>query len=267
MLIAPSTIGQRLSRAKRKIRDAKIPFQIPEKEELVTRLAAVLEAIYAAFGLGWDDVRCTSDATTDLASEAIWLARTTSALLPNQPETFGLLSLMLFCEARARARRGEGGKYIPFDEQSLDQWDIRKIEEAEAVLRQASKMGVLGPFQLEAAIQSAHVFRRLSGHDNWNEILDLYEGLLSYSQTIGTLIGHALALAETEGPQVALSQLDRLDCERVKLHLPYWAARAELLSRLNRSSEASTAYHQAIGLTSDSAVRFFLQERSKQLIV
>ncbi len=264
MLVAPSTMGQWLSRAKRKIRDAKIPFQIPSKEELDVRLASVLEAIYAAYGLGWDDAGCTSDATTSLTSEAIWLARTTIDLLPNHPETLGLLSLMLFCDARASARRDDFDRYIPFDEQSLDKWDLKKIEEAEKLLQQASKMGEVGPFQLEAAIQSAHTYRRFTGHNNWHEILHLYEGLIRCSQTFGALIGHALALAETDSPQVALSQLDRLDCERVKSHLPYWAARAELLRRSGRLAEAIEAFGQAIGLASDPAVRCFLQERSKQ---
>ncbi len=267
MLVAPTTMGQRLSRAKRKIRDARIPFQIPDKEELVIRLASVLETIYAAFGLGWDDARCTSDTNTDLTAEAIWLARTTSTFLPNHPETLGLLSLMLFCDARASARRGDCGKYIPFDEQSLEKWNLSKIEEAETLLRQASQVSQVGPFQLEAAIQSAHTFRRLSGHNNWDEILQLYEGLLSYSRTFGAMIGHAAALAETDGPQAALSQLDRLDSERVRSHLPYWATRAELLTRLGRFAEAIENYHRAIGLAVDPAVRSFLQERSNRATV
>jgi RNA polymerase sigma-70 factor (ECF subfamily) len=266
MLVAPSTMGQRLSRAKRKIRDARIPFQVPDKEELVTRLASVLEAIYAAFGLGWEDARCTSDPTNDLRSEAIWLARTTCTLMPNQPEAFGLLSLMLFCDARSSARRSDCGRYIPFDEQAIEKWDRRKIEEGEALLRQASKMSEIGPYQLEAAIQSAHSFRRISGRNNWNEILQLYKGVLCYSQTIGALIGHALALAEVDGPQPALSQLDGLDSERVRSHLPYWAARAELLSRLGRFAEAVDDYSRAIGLAIDPAVRTFLQDRAKQVI-
>jgi RNA polymerase sigma-70 factor (ECF subfamily) len=266
MLVAPSTMGQRLSRAKRKIRDAKIPLQIPNREELDTRLASVLEAIYAAYGLGWEDPSCTSDASTNLTSEAIWLARTTMELLPNRPETLGLLSLMLFCDARAAARRDDFDRYIPFEKQSLDQWDVRKIEEAETLLRQASKMGEVGPFQLEAAIQSAHTFRRITGHNNWNEILHLYEGLIRYCKTFGALIGRALALAEIDGPQAALLQLDCLDCERVKSHLPYWAARAELLSRSGRLAEAMEAFRRAIGLANDPAVRSFLQERSKQSI-
>ncbi len=266
MLVAPSTMGQRLSRAKRKIRDAKIPFQIPGKEELNGRLASVLEAIYAAYGLGWDDAGCTSHATTNLTSEAIWLARTTIELLPNHPESLGLLSLMLFCDARSTARRDEFNRYVPFEEQLTIKWDRRKIDEAEMLLEQASKMGEVGPFQLEAAIQSAHTFRRFSGKNNWSEILHLYEGLLSFSKTVGALIGHALALAEIDGPQAALSQLDLLDSEQVRSYLPYWAARAELLSRSSRFKDAFEAFGRAIGLASDPAIRSFLQERSKQAI-
>jgi RNA polymerase sigma-70 factor (ECF subfamily) len=128
-------------------------------------------------------------------------------------------------------------------------------------------MGQLGPFQLEAAIQSAHTFRRLSGRNNWDEILHLYEGLLAYSPMFGALIGYVSALAETEGPQAALTQLDRLDSERVKSHLPYWATRAELLTRLGRFTEATESYHRAIGLAIDPAVRSFLQERANKVSV
>jgi RNA polymerase sigma-70 factor, ECF subfamily len=262
MLIVPTTLGQRLSRAKRKIRDARIPFVIPNSEELVTRLASVLETIYAAFGLGWDDARCTSDSSTDLTAQAIWLARTTNDLLPNHPETLGLLALMLFCDARATSRRGDCGKYIPFDEQSLEKWDMVKIEEAEKLLREASQMNQIGPFQLEAAIQSAHTFRRLSGVNNWRHILSLYDGLLTFSITFGALIGRASALAESDCPQAALLQLDLLDSDRVRSHLPYWALRAELLTRIGRLAEAREDYHRAIGLAIDPAVRHFLQERA-----
>ncbi len=121
-------------------------------------------------------------------------------------------------------------------------------------------MNQVGPFQLEAAIQSAHTFRRLSGRDNWSEIVQLYEGLLTYSGTFGAMIGYASALAELDGPLSALAQLDRLESDRVKFHLPYWATRADLLSRLGRIAEAIENYERAIGLATDPAVRAFLQE-------
>jgi RNA polymerase sigma-70 factor (ECF subfamily) len=263
MMIAPTTMGQRLSRAKRKIREARIPFEIPDSDEFASRLSYVLETIYAAFGLGWDDVRTTSESNADLTTEAIWLARTINGLLPKHAETLGLLSLMLFCEARATTRRDEYGKYIPFDEQPTEKWDALKIEEAESLLRKASERNEIGPFQLEAAIQSAHTFRRLTGTDNWNEIRQLYKGLLANHWTIGAAIGFVSAVAETDGPPAALLQLESLDMNRISTHLPYWALRAELLTRLRRFDEAVESYQRAIGLTSDPAVRSFLQERSK----
>ncbi len=264
MLVAPTTMGQRLCRAKRKIRDAKIPFNVPDDGEFVSRLASVLESIYAAFGLGWDDPRSTTDVSTDLTTEAIWLARTTRALVPDSAETLGLLSLMLFCDARVGARRSDSGKYIPFDNQSLDKWDMSKVEEAESLLWEAYAKKEIGPFQLEASIQSAHTFRRLSGHNNWSEILQLYNGLMTFSGTIGAAIGYTSALAETDGPQAALSQLDLLDSVRVSSHLPYWALRAELHAKLGHLVEAIEDYHRAIGLAVDPAVRYFLHERTIQ---
>ncbi len=169
---------------------------------------------------------------------------------------------MLFCDARHAARRDEHGRYVPFEEQLLDKWDMHKIHEAEAYLREASQLNVPGPFQLEAAIQSAHTFRRLSGRDNWNEIVSLYSGLLHYSRTVGAVIGYASALAEVAGPHEALLQLEGLEPERVNQHLPYWALRASLLSRLARHQEALVSHQRAIGLATDPAVRSFLQEQA-----
>lgn len=265
MLIAPSTMGQRLSRAKRKIRDAGIPFQVPPREDLFNRLSSVLETIYAAFELAWDTPSPPSDGRSALTAEAIWLARTANSLLENEPEILGLLALLLFCDARSNARRGDRGEYIPFEEQSLDQWDRKKIQESEDCLLQASRGKRIGPFQLEAAIQSAHTFRRLTGCNNWADILQLYEGLLACSSTIGAVIGHVSALAEVAGPQKAWAQLCLLDSERVQFHLPYWALRAELLSRMGKSKDASKDYEHAIVLAVDPAVRTFLQMRASQL--
>src|SRR5579864_1869800 len=156
-LISPATMGQRLVRAKTKIRDAGIQFEIPQERELPQRLDAVLEAIYAAFGVGWDAMAGADQRGRELAEEAIWLARVLLQLMPEEAEVHGLLALMLHCEARRAARRGPNGQYIPLSEQNAQQWSPSLIEEAERHLAEASRRGRAGRFQLEAAIQSVHV--------------------------------------------------------------------------------------------------------------
>ncbi len=160
-LVAPATMGQRLARAKNKIRQAGVPFRVPERTELRERLDAVLAAIYAAFAEGWSDPAGTEARRRNLAEEGIWLGRLVVSLLPDEPEALGLLALMLFAEARRGARRNAEGDYVPLAEQDTAAWDADLIDEAEALLRGASSMNVIGRYQLEAAVQSAHVVRRL----------------------------------------------------------------------------------------------------------
>ena len=155
-LVSPTTMGQRLVRAKTKIRDAGIQFEVPQERELPQRLDAVLEAIYAAFGIGWDDMAGVDQRGRDLAEEAIWLARVLLQLMPGEAEVLGLLALMLHCEARRAARRGPDGRYVPLSEQDSQHWSLPLIEEAERHLAEASSRGRTGRFQLEAAIQSVH---------------------------------------------------------------------------------------------------------------
>ena len=162
-LISPTTMGQRLVRAKTKIRDGGIRFEIPQERELPQRLDAVLEAIYAAFGIGWDDMAGVDQRGRDLAEEAIWLARVLLQLMPGEAEVHGLLALMLHCEARRAARRGPDGRYVPLSEQDCQKWSLPLIEEAERHLAEASSRGRTGRFQLEAAIQSVHAERARSG--------------------------------------------------------------------------------------------------------
>jgi len=156
-LMSPSTMGKRLGRAKNKIRQAGIPFRIPEREELSGRLENVLDAIYAAFAEGWTDPGGTDVVRRDLTEEAIFLARLAAELLPEEPEALGLLALMLYAEARRRARRNTEGEYVPLANQDPELWDWRMIDEAEALVRRASARGSIGRYQLEAALQSAHV--------------------------------------------------------------------------------------------------------------
>ena len=260
-LISPTTMGQRLVRAKTKIRDGGIQFEIPQERELPPRLDAVLEAIYAAFGLGWDDMAGVDQRGRDLAQEAIWLARVLLELMPAQAEVRGLLALMLHCEARRSARRGPDGQFIPLSEQDSEKWSRPFIEEAERYLAEASKQGRPGRFQLEAAIQSVHAERARSGKTEWPAIVLFYEQLLRLSPTIGTRTGYAAAVAEATGPETGLAALDAMDSKSVAGYQPYWAVRAHLLQRLGKLSESREAYDRAIGLTEDPAIRKFLLEK------
>lgn len=259
-LISPKTMGQRLARAKIKIRDGGIQFEIPDQRDLPQRLDAVLEAIYAAFGIGWDDMG-VDQRGRDLAEEAIWLARVLLQLMANEPEVCGLLALMLHCEARRTARRGRDGRYVPLSEQDPKLWSSPLIEEAEVHLVKASKHGRPGRFQLEAAIQSVHAERARTGLIEWPAIVQFYQQLNSISPTLGRQTGYAAALAEAHGPEKGLAVLDAIDQDTVSAYQPYWAVRAHLLQLLGNGPEAQNAYDRAIGLAEDPAVREFLIQK------
>ena len=260
-LVSPKTMGQRLVRAKTKIRDGGIRFEVPQESELPQRLDAVLEAIYAAFGIGWDDMAGVDQRGRGLAEEAIWLARVLLELMPGQAEVRGLLALMLHCEARRPARRGPDGRYVPLSEQDPRLWSIPLIEEAERHLMEASKHSRAGRFQLEAAIQSVHAERARNGQTEWNAIVLFYEQLIRISPTLGTRTGYAAAVAEAKGPEAGLAVLDAMDSQSISIYQPYWAVRAHLLQRLGKTSEAADAFDRAIGLAEDPAVRQFLLQR------
>jgi predicted RNA polymerase sigma factor len=260
-LIAPKTMGQRLFRAKTKIRSGGIPFVIPEERDLPERLDAVLEAIYAAFGIGWDDMAGADQRGRDLAQEAMWLARVLLQLMPGEAEVQGPLALMLHCEARRPARRGPDGRYTPLSEQDPKQWSVPLIEEAERHLGEAFTQGRYGRFQLEAAIQSVHAERARSGRTDWAAIVLFYEQLLRISPALGTRAGYAAAVAEANGPEAGLAVLQSIDPDAVSHYQPYWAVRAHLLQRLGKTREASESYDRAIGLAEDPAVREFLLQK------
>jgi predicted RNA polymerase sigma factor len=262
-LIAPKTMGQRLSRAKTKIRSGGIPFEVPQESALAERLDAVLEAVYAAFGIGWDDMVGADQRGRNLAEEALWLARVLLQLMPGEPEVQGLLALMLHCEVRRPARRGTDGRYIPLSEQDPKQWSVPLLEEAERHLTEAFKQGRVGRFQLEAAIQSVHAGRASGGETDWAAIALFYERLIRVSPVLGTKVGYAAALAEAKGAETGFAALESIDREDVSDYQPYWAVRAHLLERLGKTQEATEAYDRAIGLSEDPAVREFLLKKRR----
>jgi predicted RNA polymerase sigma factor len=265
-LMSPAAMGQRLVRAKNKIRQAGIRLAIPEREELRGRLDTVLDAIYAAFAEGWTDAGGTELARRDLAEEAIFLGGLVAELLPEEPEGLGLLALMLHAEARRGARRSRDGEYVPLAEQDPALWDAQMIDVAEALLVRASGMGAIGRYQLEGALQSAHVHRRRTGQANWPAVVQLYDALLALSGSPVVAINRALAVAEIDGAGAALEAMEEVATDaRLTTYQPYWAARAELLAKAGVLDEARHAYEIAIGLERDPAVRRFLQQRQSAL--
>jgi RNA polymerase sigma-70 factor (ECF subfamily) len=265
-LMSPAAMGQRLVRAKTKIRQAGIPLRIPDREELPSRLETVLDAIYAAFSEGWLDAAGIDPGRRDLAEEAIYLCHLVVQMLPEEPEALGLLALMLYAEARRKARRSCEGAYIPLADQDISLWDHPRIAEAEAALLKASGIGVIGRYQLEAAIQSAHVARRREGVDNWPAVVKLYDALLELTGSPVAAINRAVALAEIHGAAAGLESLNAVSADpRVLDYQPYWAARADLLARTGIFAEADSAYEIAIGLERDPSVRQVLEKRRAEL--
>jgi len=264
-LTSPAAMGKRLGRAKDKLRHGGIPFSVPEREELSSRLDSVLEAIYAAFAEGWSDPGA-ADVVRDLTSEAMFLARVVTELLPDEPEALGLLAFLLHAEARRRARRNANGEYVPLAEQDSALWDWEMIGEAEAVIRRASALGAIGRYQLEAALQSAHVYRGGTDHANWADVAQLYDALFALTSSPVVALNRALAIAELHGAAAGLDAMpDPKADARLSEYQPHWAARAELLAKTGANDDARHAYEIAIGLERDPAVRLFLQQRQAVL--
>jgi RNA polymerase sigma-70 factor (ECF subfamily) len=265
-LMSPAAMGKRLGRAKNKIRHAGIPFSIPEREELSGRLDTILDAIYVAFTESWTDPGRIDVVRRDLADETIYLATLVTELLPREPEAMGLLALILHAEARRQARRNAEGEYVPLAEQDPALWDSQLIDTAESLLLRASTLGRIGRYQLEGALQSAHVYRRRTGVANWAAVVQLYDALLALSGSPVVAINRMLAIAELHGAAAAVDTMQELDADvRLTGYQPYWAARAALLASTGADTEARHAYEIAIGLERDPAVRRFLQRRMSAL--
>lgn len=259
-LVAPATMAQRLVRAKRKIKEAGIPFAMPGPADYSTRLDDVLDAIYAAYSAGWDaadgaDARCNG-----LTREAIFLARLVVEMTPQSPEAYGLVALMAHAEARRSARIVDG-QYIALADQDTGLWNRALISEAEQALAKAWTFSAPGRFQIEAAIQSAHAASRLYDLDTRADVCILYKRLIEIAPSIGAKVGHAGALAAADCADDALTLLDDVEPARVARYQAYWAVRAHILALLRRRELANAAYMQAIGLSTDEATRVFLRRR------
>jgi len=211
---------------------------------------------------GWTDPLGGDAARRDLTGEALFLAHLLVDLLPDEPETLGLLALMLYAQARCDARRDAAGDYVPLSAQDPSTWNAPMIDAADRLLRRANAFNAIGRFQLEAALQSAHVHRCRTHRPNWDEIVQLYDALFGIAASPVVAVNRALALAERDGARAALDALaPYADDPRLADYQPYWAARADLLARVGATDEALAAYDLAIGLERDPAVRRFLQRR------
>jgi RNA polymerase sigma-70 factor (ECF subfamily) len=257
-LVAPATLSQRLVRAKTKIRGAGIAFEVPGPDEWPSRLADVLEAIYAAYGTGWDDVTGTDPERSGLAEEALTLAAMLARLVDDGAEVWGLLALLAFCQSRAGARRDGAGAYVPLGAQDTSLWDRELLGVGEAALHRAAALGVPGAFQLEAAIQSAHTQRRLGARVPDAAIVALYDALVAIRPTIGAIVSRACAVAAAEGPAAGRAALATLAAHEVDGYQPYWAAVAHLAGADGDVDTARAARERAVGLSTDPAVRRFL---------
>jgi RNA polymerase sigma-70 factor, ECF subfamily len=261
-LVSPAAMSQRLVRAKNKIRDAAIPFRVPEPPEWEERASFVLDAIYAAYTTGWESLMEPASTHHALAAEAIMLGRMLTQLMPNEPEAHGLLALMLYCEARREARYTSDGEFVPLDQQDTDLWSQSMINEAETHLRSAAAFKSIGRYQLEAAIQSLHADRAKTGRIDWKEIALLYEGLVRIAPSIGLLVGRAVAIAQGGDPATGFTALEHIPSDGTVNYQPYWAARGHLLCLLNRNDEAVKAFNRAASLTDDAALRAYLFKRA-----
>jgi predicted RNA polymerase sigma factor len=258
--VEPATMAQRLVRAKKRIRDAGIPFVLPDRDDLAARLPAVLEAVYGAYAIDWQLTPQAAPIET-LSAEALHLALVLTDLLPDQPEVLGLAALVCLSEARKPARRDPRGRFVPLDEQDAMRWDRTLIARGEGLLRRAHGFGRPGRFQYEAAIQSAHSCRPT----NPESLRKLYRALVRVAPSLGAAVALAAVEGQIDGPDAGLRALDAIADPAVDRFQPTWSTRAHLLAAAGRTEAAAHAYRVAIELTTDRGVADHLHEQLTSL--
>jgi RNA polymerase sigma-70 factor (ECF subfamily) len=252
-----AAMAQRLVRAKKRIRDTGIPFEMPEREQLAERLPAVLEAVYGAYAIDWQLVPQGS-AVESLSAEAVHLALVLADLLPDEPEVLGLAALVCLSEARRPARRAEDGCFVPLEEQDVTRWDRAMIARGETLLTRAHAQHRPGRFQYEAAIQSAHCSRAARGSVDAETLRTLHRALVGTAPSLGAEVALAALDGEIDGPAAGLQALDAVTDPAVERFQPAWAVRAHLLAKAGRVDEAARGYRRAIEATSDPGVAEYL---------
>ena len=257
--LPPATLAQRLVRAKRRIREARIPFVVPARADFDERLPAVLEAVYGAWAIEWQlEPPCAP--IESLAAEALHLALVLAELLPEEPEALGLAALICLSESRRPARRTDRGEFVPLDEQDTRLWDSGMIARGEALLRRAHGFRRPGRYQYEAAIQSTHCARAYGGQVDWAALRKLYRALLRVAPSLGAAVSLAVVDGRLDGPEAGLLALDAITDPAIARFQPAWTARAYLLAGAGRPA-AAQAYRTAIELTTDPGVVRYLSRR------